>query len=407
MNSTLVKIISGVLSFFVLIYIGFQVYSYVHSPYKTETVFESVVADSIEAKGVVFRDEVVVKARKSQNGIVSYYYPNGSKVAKSAVVALVYDNAENLEKSYQIEQLDSELNMLKECKASMSGAAQNDLLTKQLDSEQLLLIEKINDHDLSQISENKYEILRTLNKIQLLTGKLKNLDSRISKLKLQRDKLKSSMAAADSKVSASASGFFVDETDGFENDNGFSKAMSQTESSLNELMQKQPRSVDSTVGKIITSYEWRFVVSVDKAEAARFEQGREVSVVFSSFADETVDAVVEKVKKSNASGKATVILKSDLMDENIALLRSDKVQISFKNNTGLKVSKKALYIEDGIKGVYCLLGKDVMFKKVDIIYETDEFFLSALHPEDSDYLKIYDDVIIKGKDLYDKKKAEQ
>ncbi len=405
MNSKPVKIIAGLLAFFILFYIGYQIYSYVHSPYKTETVFESVVADSVEAEGTIFRDEVLIKAKKSQDGVISYYYPNGSKVAKDAAVAVIYNSSEDLEKNYKIELLQNEIKMLKECKTSSSGTNQNDLLTSQLASEQMELIEKIDNHDLSDISSSKLEILETLNKIQLLTGELKSVNSRISKLRKQVKKLKSTLSSAKSSVNASASGFFVDETDSLEDENGYSKAKKQTEKSLNELISTEPAAVNGTVGKIITSYEWRFVIFVDKTESAKFTEGQEINAVFSSFADETVEAEIEKVGEANSSGKVMIIIKSDLMDENIASLRTDKVKISFKNNTGLKVSKKALYIEDGVKGVYCLLGKDVTFKKVDIIYETDDFFLSAEHSEDSDYLKIYDDVIIKGKDLYDKQKA--
>ena len=405
MNSKPVKIIAGLLACFILFYMGYQVYSYISSPYKTETVFESVVADSVEASGMIFRDEVLIKAKKSQNGIISYYYPNGSKVAKNAAVAVIYNSSEDLEKTYKIEQLKKEIETLKECKSSNSGTTQNDLLASQLASGQLELVEKIDNHDLSAISDSKFAILKTLNKVQLLTGKLKNLNSRITKLKNQMNNLKSSLSSAKNTVNASASGFFVDKANGYEDLNGFSKAKNQTEKSLNEALSKMQPAADGVVGKVITSYEWRFVMFVDKTEATKFTQGQEINAVFSSFADETVEAQIEKVGEPNSGGRVMIIIRSDLMDENIASLGSDKVKISFKNNTGLKVSKKALYIENGVKGVYCLLGKDVMFKKVDIIYETDDFFLSAQHSDDSDYLKIYDDVIIKGKDLYDKQKA--
>ena len=58
------------------------------------------------------------------------------------------------------------------------------------------------------------------------------------------------------------------------------------------------------------------------------------------------------------------------------------------------------------KGVYVKYGQEMQFKLVDIIYENEEYFVSEnkeTEPDRSKYVRVYDDVIVKGSDLYDGK----
>ena len=48
------------------------------------------------------------------------------------------------------------------------------------------------------------------------------------------------------------------------------------------------------------------------------------------------------------------------------------------------------------KGVYILKGEQVTFKKIDVIYEGDDYVLSKVHEDDSSYLALYDDIMIEG-----------
>ena len=61
---------------------------------------------------------------------------------------------------------------------------------------------------------------------------------------------------------------------------------------------------------------------------------------------------------------------------------------------------------NGDKGVYVKYGQEMQFKLVDIIYENEEYFVSEnkeTEPDRSKHVRVYDDVIVKGSDLYDGK----
>ena len=83
--------------------------------------------------------------------------------------------------------------------------------------------------------------------------------------------------------------------------------------------------------------------------------------------------------------------------------------------SGLKIPREAIRFadivevqedEDGneissvtnYKGVYTSKGEQVVFKKIDVIYEGGNYVLSAVHDDDASYLALYDDIMIEGVD---------
>ena len=57
--------------------------------------------------------------------------------------------------------------------------------------------------------------------------------------------------------------------------------------------------------------------------------------------------------------------------------------------------------------VYVLLGGKMYSRKVDVIYEATDYVLSRTYykgdPDGAEFVKLYDTIIVKGKDLYDQK----
>ena len=52
---------------------------------------------------------------------------------------------------------------------------------------------------------------------------------------------------------------------------------------------------------------------------------------------------------------------------------------------------------DKLKGVYIIQGEQVVFKKLDVIYEGKNYVLSAEN-KDREYLSLYDEIIVDGVD---------
>ena len=59
-------------------------------------------------------------------------------------------------------------------------------------------------------------------------------------------------------------------------------------------------------------------------------------------------------------------------------------------------------MRDGKKGVYVVIAKQMFFREVDALYEGEDYIICAAQ-SGSGNLKAFDDVIVKGTDLYDGK----
>ena len=66
-------------------------------------------------------------------------------------------------------------------------------------------------------------------------------------------------------------------------------------------------------------------------------------------------------------------------------------------------------VVDGVQGVYVLTGNIVTFKRLDVIYTGDDYVISkkiydtVKDDNNIPYVKLYDEVIVEGKDLSDGK----
>ena len=112
MNSFTVKLVGVLLSLFILINIGNQLYILLYSPYKTEIASEYKITDSIGFKGVYVRNEEVITYDGS--GLLSYILEDGGKVAKDSPVAMVYGSASDVESRQKIEQYQAEIKLLEQ-----------------------------------------------------------------------------------------------------------------------------------------------------------------------------------------------------------------------------------------------------------------------------------------------------
>ena len=90
MNNISGKILAVILSLFLVIYVGYQVFRYLYSPLKTESVQQYTIEETVYAKGIAIRDEVPVEGVSS--GIVSYFYDDGVRVITGTPVAEVHSS---------------------------------------------------------------------------------------------------------------------------------------------------------------------------------------------------------------------------------------------------------------------------------------------------------------------------
>ena len=115
MNSLSGKILAVVMSLFLVVYVGYQVYRYMYSPIKTEPVQQYVIDDTVYAQGIAIRDEIPVEGVSS--GVVSYFYDDGVRVITGTSVAEVHANRQSVQNKHRVERIDDEIERLADRKS--------------------------------------------------------------------------------------------------------------------------------------------------------------------------------------------------------------------------------------------------------------------------------------------------
>ena len=114
-------------------------------------------------------------------------------------------------------------------------------------------------------------------------------------------------------------------------------------------------------------------------------------------------AVVERINLSQSEDSAVIILRCNEMNSELATLRTALVTLIKAEHSGIKIPAKALRVIDGKTGVFVVSGLEAKFVETEIIYSNDDYALSKLNTAESDKLRLYDEIIVKGKNLYDGK----
>jgi hypothetical protein len=155
----------------------------------------------------------------------------------------------------------------------------------------------------------------------------------------------------------------------------------------------------------MTSHVWYFAVPVTGDDFSMFKEGQNVKMNFGIYSLGDIPATVYSINGDSDAG--VVVMKSNYILPKLISLRHSDVKISFGKKTGLRIPTSAIRFLDGVEGVYVKTGSEIVFKKINVIYETDSFKISSVSNTDDSYLSLYDEIIVKGRDIYDGKPVKQ
>ena len=166
-----------------------------------------------------------------------------------------------------------------------------------------------------------------------------------------------------------------------------------TVDSINEIL-ASPKSMESitpdVIGKVFSDYTWKLVGVINTPD--RYFVNQSFDVIFSSI-NRSYECYVESITLTGNGNEAIIVLSCDEMDAQIAASRVLDAEILFGEHTGIKTPRKAIRFKDNEKGVYVLEGEKMIFKKLDVIYEGDDYVLSG-YSTDKEYLELYDRVLL-------------
>ena len=361
------KIIAAVAVLLAVAVLCYEISNFNSSNVKTQPAAATTYRNSITVKMFAVRDESLINGSSSLT-----YVPllqDGERVAGGQAIAAQFVKAD----SYFYEMLDGVRS------GKISGL---------------------------ESSAEKFSDKMTAKQI-LINGNI-DFSKKIASLKSEIASLTAKVGSVD-YLKADDTGYYVSSADGYENTLSFSNIKNLSSDKIKAALSASPAAVPAnTKGKLIHGYTWYFVGIVNKSDATRLNDGDSVTLRCDNMSRDSINASVYYRGPINTD-ETVLILSSKIMDSDIARLRTEDVEIVINETDGIRVNKSAVRVINGVQGVYVLTGNIVRFKKLDIIYTGEDYVISKMIKEDVydenkvPYLKIYDAVILEGKDLKDGK----
>ncbi|MEG2596894.1 MAG: HlyD family efflux transporter periplasmic adaptor subunit [Oscillospiraceae bacterium] len=404
MNSKVIKISTVVLSGFMIIYVVCQMFRFGGNSYVSQTVYEQTVNRTIPVEGIFFRQETVIPV--GSDGIVSCNYLVGDKVSTKTKLGSIYESQIAIDNQREIKNTEQLLHSLQ---AAQKGGDTSDIIKPEVlnkiisDYGEKLIVCR-DDKDFTKMTDIRASLTEAYAKRDFLMNDEADYSAKIKELTLRLKDLKSSVGGQIKNFYSTVSGYFVDHVDGQESIMTAEYLQQLTAGKIVEYIKDYPGyKANSDSMKMVGDHNWRYVVTVSQEDSKALTTGQKASLKFSNL-KENVSVTVESMELDKASGLYKVCFLGDTVNAFLLSTRVQSAEVMMQSYKGLKVPKEAIRFQGEQMGVYVLTMNKVYFRKVDVLYETDDFIISNLHYEDPDgFLALYDTVIVKGKDLYDQK----
>lgn len=400
MNKILKRVLTIALSAFLIAYVGYQIYQMVYSPVTTETVYAYSTYQTVDTEGITVRDETVISA--NVNGYVYYLAEDGTRISKSGTIAQVFPSQDDAFAQTMIERLETQIDTLENIEKQKNASNANlSVVNKQVKNTVQDTVKQLQGERFDNIYELRTALSDILNKQSIMVGASDGFGDYIKELKKELKAYQSEHSSATKTVKSPVAGYFVGQVDGYEDLLTVDMLEDISPESIRSILKTKPVAQDG-IGKVVGDYEWYMMCVIPSEEMLAVSQGDAINIRLPFVSDKVIPMTVRRIAK-DTNGDTALVMSCSYMSNELASLRQETVQILVKEYSGLRVPKKALVFDEANNpGVYVRVGNTIVFRKVELLYSTADYCVCA-EKDSKEYLKLYDDVVIDGKGLYDGK----
>ncbi len=396
---------------------------------ETEYVLSYIQEDIIEVDGFAVRDEY--SEENGANKLILYkdsnkvYVPiiNDSEgVAINDTIAVAFNTSDQADAYMRIEDLMKRKNELTELKSQEElGKGSLSYLNSKIYKNVIDYVSLISDGEFLSLKDKADIFCSSVTSKQVAMGYTYDFSGLITDCENTISSLEATIEGKEYVMSPCA-GYFVSSVDGYEPLISYSeiKQGDIEPGTVSKLYGASPENTGSAFGKIITQHVWYMLTDISIEKAAEIKEGKTVFVDFPERGISDVPMTVYDVSDVS-NGIITVTLKCKYLNEDLAVLRKEKVAITVAEYKGFKISNEALVKNsEGLDGVYVRAGNIALFTPITIVYYGDNYVVAQNYVAyttdengntivDSDKtasyrkLKVYDSIIVKGTNVEDGK----
>ncbi len=394
------KVIKIILCIIAIVFIVHQIYSSTYKPITTVSAEYYTAVEGFPINVTIIREENIICSDTS--GALHFTLADGERSEKNGVIANVYSDANASVTVNRIDQLEERIHDIEEIQSynDVEGADIK-LINNKVNSSLNEQIRGIATDNFTSVESDSSELLTNISRRQMITGEQSDFSERLNELKTELDTLNASLPQPIGSIRTEEAGYFLSTVDGYE-----------TVLSCDEIDSLTPERIDSlkvatipknAIGKVVSGYTWYLAAKVNISDSLKYKIGDELTLKTTLKTTPQIDVKVEKINTSKEKDNAVIIFSCQQMNSELASIRHGSMTIINSTHSGLKLPAKALRLQDGKAGVFVRSGMTIKFVSVNVIYKTDEYIICEQQVSNESVLRLYDDVVVKGKNLYDGK----
>ena len=399
---TFIKIIIGVLMTFAVVFVVYQLYKYNFVAIKTESAVMGEMEETVDSVGIFFRNEKPLS--DGGHDYLDVIRAEGERVAAGGTVARVYADEQSAKVRKEIRDLEEKIATYEEVLANsgsyQSSATGIDQAIYEDLSQIAMLAHKGNSVEAFTMGD---DLLIELMKKKISTGDLVSYDAALEELRKELSALKASAGASVNNIKTTESGYFSLSTDGLEEQLTPEYLEGLTAENFEETLSLCGGTGDTAgdIGKMVYNNSWSVALKVPTDQVDRLEVNDTVYIRIPAFGAERIKCTVTEIRKDGEN--CVLVLTSSIISDNILTLRTEEICLILKTYSGIQVRQSALRKVEGEDGVYVKVGLLLRYKKVHILFNDGQNALIEYDATNNSGLRIYDQVVYKGSNLYDGK----
>ena len=398
-STPIFKILSVVVLAAAAIYFAVQAYRYFSDPINTTLVYASSEEMVLEMTGYLIRDE---ETFHSDAATLGHALGEGDRVGKGQTLATAYPDSGALTRVEQLEALHLRLEQLSFSLTSFLDPDAALKLDSSINSGILALRQSIAGGEYSGADEELSALKSSILKRDYTSASQEEIEADIKATEQSISELERSLNGT--AITAPEAGIYSAACDGYETVLTPELLKDDlTPSKLNSV--KATGSDNANVGKLIYGDTWYYAASITDAQAEQLDGRSTVTIRFAKGLNIDLRMTVDSISRSE-NGHRVLVLRSDKYIAQTTLMRHQAATLVLRTYEGLRLPSNALRVNDqGVTGVYCVLGVRAKFKPVKVVYQGDGYALveAASTADDSGMLRRGDEVITTAAEIYDGK----
>lgn len=357
----------------------------------------------IQTTGFIVRDEKNIDISGYDD--IRFIAQNGEKISKGSKIAQIYSDSSVIKLSSELDDTEHRILIIENSMFETTSIDETAKLDELIRLKIMEITDLINNNLIlgDEYPKKVYEMQSLMLRRNKSNIDSDMLEKELIDLKKRRDELKNIIDSKSKLIYSPYSGYFMADTDGYEDILNSSKISELTYEMIRDINKIDINTSSENI-KISSGFDWYFVANLSKEQVDILGEHKKVSVEIDEATSQTPTANVYKVQK-NPDGTALLILSLNFMNEKIATNRQIDVKIILNTYSGIKIPKQALRILDNKEGVYILIGQIAKFKPIEILYEDKDNYVIRSDKTTYDSVLLQDEVIIKSKEIEDKKIA--